>query len=231
MQTPGEFVWYCTESSTNLSIWGMGPIETVQVEEEPIALSLFREGSTRERSTREPDKDQALLALARPTSGRRRTEAVPAHYNEESSEQESSPEPEHYRRSTSPVKRTPCLLSKEAKYETSPERMRTSSMQRPKSAAVKKVYYFCGPRHWWCEGFKVCLVWSFFGLIGLDVLPNIFVVLIYWHPSSINSFGWLLIHAVSLILNNCCPSSFRQLTLHRLSWLELCLGNYIIFIS
>jgi hypothetical protein len=122
----------------------------VQVEEEPIALSLFQERrgpSPKERSTRKPDKDQALLALARPTSGRRRTEAVSAHYNDEPSEQESSPEPEHCRHSTSPAKRTPCLVPKETKYETSPDRMRTSSMQRPKSAAVKKVRYFCEPRY------------------------------------------------------------------------------------
>ena len=120
----------------------------MQVEEGPIALSLFKERrgpSPRERWTREPDKDQALLALARPTAGRRRTESVSAHNNEELSEQELSPEPEHYRHSTSPVKRAPRLVPQEVKYETSPERMRKSAIQRPKYAAVKKVYYFCEP--------------------------------------------------------------------------------------
>ncbi|KAG0600897.1 hypothetical protein M758_11G069200 [Ceratodon purpureus] len=112
-----------------------------KVEEEPIALSLFKERrgpSPRERWTREPDKDQALLALARPTAGRRRTEAVSAHNNEEPSEQESSPDSEHYRHSTSPVKRASRIVPQEVKYETSPERMRKSAMQRPKSAPAKK---------------------------------------------------------------------------------------------
>lgn len=143
--------WCYTGTITKLFLteWGRWGL-CVQDEEEPIALSLFKERrgpSPRERWTREPDKDQALLALARPTAERRKAEAVSAHNNEEPSEQESSPEPEHYRHSISPVKRVPRVVPQEVKYETSPERMRKSAMQRPKSAAVKKVHYFCGPCH------------------------------------------------------------------------------------
>ena len=120
----------------------------MQVEEGSIALSIFKERripSPREQWKREPEKDQALLALARPTVGRQRTAAVSAHNNEELSEKDISPELEHYRHSTSPVKRVPRLEPQEVKYETSPEKMRKSAIQRPKSAAVKKVCYFCEP--------------------------------------------------------------------------------------
>ena len=83
--------------------------------------------SPRERWIRQPEKDEALLALARPTAGRRRTEE-PSGEQEESSPEEA----ELYRPSTSPVK-----------YESSPERiMRKSAMQRPKTAAIRKVLFF-----------------------------------------------------------------------------------------
>ena len=108
--------------------------------EEPVALT------PRERWTREPDKDQALLALARPSSARRRTEETPVHSNDKPNEQESSANPERSRNSKSAGKQEPCLVPQEMKYETSSERMRKLFKERPKSVAVKKVCYFYKPR-------------------------------------------------------------------------------------
>jgi len=99
---------------------------------------------SKERLIKEPDKDQGLHALVQPTSQTQKIEAISTHNNEEQSEHDSSPKYEHYRNSISPAKRTPYLVSKEAKYESSPEKMRTS-MQMLKSSAIKKVCYFYKP--------------------------------------------------------------------------------------
>lgn len=104
----------------------------VQIEEDSAELT------PRERWTREPGKDQALLALARPISSRRRTNATCVH-NNEPSEQESSADPEHSRHPTSSGKRAPRTVPHEVKHEASSERIRKSYMERPKSVAVKKV--------------------------------------------------------------------------------------------
>lgn len=107
----------------------------MQIEEDPVALT------PRERWTREPDRNQALLALARPASERRRTDEISVHTNDEPNEQESSADTEHSRRSTAAGKRAPCLVPQKMKYETSSERMTKPYKERPRSVAVKQVRY------------------------------------------------------------------------------------------
>ena len=104
----------------------------MQIEEDPVAFT------PRERWTREPDRDQALLALARPASERRNTDEISVH---EPNEQESSADTEHSRRSTAAGKRAPCLVPQKMKYETSSERMTKPYKERPRSVAVKQVRY------------------------------------------------------------------------------------------
>jgi len=104
----------------------------VQIEEEPVELSMHKERRGSSPRERWIDTDEALRVLARPTSGRRRAEKIP----EEPSEGKSSPDPKHDTHSTSPVKRALRFLT--------PERMRMSYKERPKKpAASKEVHYFC----------------------------------------------------------------------------------------
>lgn len=133
---------YCAESISETTIGGVGVRLRfcVQIDEEPVALT------PRERWTRELDKGQALLALARPTSVRRRTKETSAPSNDEPSEQESSAGPEHSRHSTSAGKRALRLAPQEMKCETSSERMMKSYKEGPRPVAVKKVRSFCEPQ-------------------------------------------------------------------------------------
>lgn len=118
----------------------------MQVEEEPAALTLLlkeRQESPRERWTREPEKDQALLALARPTLQRRKRETS-SHIKIEEREWESSPEHEEpHSHSISPVKGKTKDVSGRKKYETSPERnlkgMSSSDVEKPKASASRMV--------------------------------------------------------------------------------------------
>uniref|UniRef100_A0A7I4CKC1 Cilium assembly protein DZIP1 N-terminal domain-containing protein n=1 Tax=Physcomitrium patens TaxID=3218 RepID=A0A7I4CKC1_PHYPA len=115
-----------------------------KAEEECTVLSVLKQKqiapSPRERWTREPEKDQALLALARPAS-RRRTEVIPAHNDgddEELNERKSSPEPQPCRHSTSPAKRTQRVVPQKMKYETSPDRSKKLSLDRLRTSVVIK---------------------------------------------------------------------------------------------
>lgn len=118
----------------------------MQVEEGPAAHTALlkeRQESPRERWTREPEKDQALLALARPTLQRRKRETS-AHIKIEEREWESSPEHEEpHRHSTSPVKGESKDVSRQKKYETSPERnlkgISLSHVEKPKASTSRMV--------------------------------------------------------------------------------------------
>lgn len=118
----------------------------MQVEEEPAALTVLlkeRQESPRERWTREPEKDQALLALAQPTLERHKRETS-AHITIKEREWESSPEHEEpHRHSISPVKGELKDVSRQKKYETSPERnlkgRPSSYVEKPKASTSRMV--------------------------------------------------------------------------------------------
>lgn len=78
------------------------------------------------------DKDEALRALARPSPGRIRADAILV---DELSEGHSSPDREHYTHSISPCKRTLRFLT--------PERKKMTFKEKPSAAVPNKVLYVC----------------------------------------------------------------------------------------
>ncbi|CAK9206371.1 unnamed protein product [Sphagnum troendelagicum] len=88
-------------------------------------------GMSAEKRSRTPDTDQALLALARPISGRQRQELFMKRL-EKTRSPDSSPEKEKYRHSSSPAKQASCAAAHlEQAYETSPDRkgLRSNPLQ------------------------------------------------------------------------------------------------------
>jgi hypothetical protein len=95
------------------------------MEEEPFEMILKGKrggGLSTEKRSRTPDTDQALLALARPISGRQRQELFMERLEKKRSP-DSSPEKEKYRHSSSPAKQASHAAAHlEQAYETSSDR-------------------------------------------------------------------------------------------------------------
>ncbi|KAG0563605.1 hypothetical protein KC19_8G044800 [Ceratodon purpureus] len=155
------------------------------IDEEPVALT------PRERWTKEPDKDQALLALASPIPGIRRTEESSADSNAEPSEQESSAGPEHSRHSRSAGKRALGLPPQKMKYETSSERIKKPHKETPRLVAVKKDSTF----------WRALSLYSHFDkLVAQKHFGN----------------SWFMV-LVNMLALRCFATSLLQLSLHRIS--------------
>jgi hypothetical protein len=104
------------------------------MEEEPFEMILKGKhggGMSAEKRSRTPDTDQALLALARPISGRQRQELFMERL-EKTRSPDSSPEKEKYRHSSSPAKQASRAAAHlEQTYETSQDRkgLRSNPLQ------------------------------------------------------------------------------------------------------
>jgi len=105
-----------------------------KMEEEPFEMILKGKhggGMSAEKRSRTPDTDQALLALARPISGRQRQELFMERL-EKTRSPDSSPEKEKYRHSSSPAKQASRAAAHlEQTYETSQDRkgLRSNPLQ------------------------------------------------------------------------------------------------------
>ncbi|CAM6039461.1 unnamed protein product [Sphagnum compactum] len=105
-----------------------------KMEEEPFEMILKGKhggGMSADKRSRTPDTDQALLALARPISGRQRQELFMERL-EKTRSPDSSPEKEKYRHSSPPAKQASrAAVHLEQAYETSPDRkgLRSNPLQ------------------------------------------------------------------------------------------------------